>query len=155
MSEIDFRADEDLVEALERPIRIELHDPVTGQPIVDINGKPAFVTAYSARSKMFRKRLFALQARVQSERKRIRDDIPQELAERWEAEGFACAFGDEWHICKKQKDGSWKALEVECNRTNAAKWALANPLYWDQISEKCDKIKSFIEGEGSNFTQSA
>lgn len=156
MADIDFRADEDLADELEQPRRVDLVDPMTGEPIIDVNGKKAYVIVYSALSKRFKQRAFKVQGRAADIAKKMGGKIPLEMQEKFEAQVYACAFDDEWHIVKKNKaDKKWHPIDAECNFDNVTNWVLANPLYRAQISAKTDNIQSFVDGDDANFTTEA
>lgn len=154
MTEIDFRADASL--DLETPKYLELKDPLTDEAILDENGKPAFVTVYSAQSETFQRRAFRVQAKFKAKSRRgSKGELTFDEQREAEAQIYGAAFADEWRICRKQKDGTWKALDFPCTPENAVKWVLANPLYKKQIASMTDDIDAFVGDEAGNFTKEA
>lgn len=153
MTKIDFCADDALAEEIEIPRRVELIEPLTGKPIIDVNGHPAFVTLYSANSNTFQERAFKTQAKSRQIQRKSGTELNYDMEKYYEAQIYADAFAGEWHVVKKNKaDGTWHPIDAPCTRENAVNWVLANPLYRAQISAKTDNLQSFVDGEKENFT---
>lgn len=153
MTDIDFRADPSI--DLETPKRLELIDPVTEDAIVDADGKPAFITIYSAQSRLFQERAFKIQARVkQKTRRSQKTELSFEEQLEAEARIYAAALGDEWHICRREA-GVWRKIDAPCTPENAVNWILANPLYKRQIASQTDDIEAYLGDGQGNFTSEA
>lgn len=152
MAEIDFRADDAL--DLETPRKLELIDPVSDEPIL-IDGAPAYLMLYSAKSEIFQRRAFKVQGRLRAKvRKGAKNDLSYDEQRDAEAQIYAAAFADEWRIGRK-KGGAWTLIDAPCTPENAAKWIVANPLYKPQITALTDDLDAFLGGEQADFTTEA